>query len=575
MKIKILSDELASQIAAGEVVERPASVVKELIENSLDAQAKMIKINIEGAGKKLIEVIDDGNGIPSDELDIAVSRFATSKLSSAADLFKIRTLGFRGEALASIASVSRFTITSKVRESDSASRLVIDGGKPGKVESVASPNGTTIRVEDLFFSVPARLKFLKTDNTEKKHINEFITRYAIVYPDVRWSLIHDGRIILQTSGNGNRREILEHLFEKKTISEMLEVDIRYDEVKLNGFISPTSLTRSNRRGISFFVNGRWVQDISLSSAFTRAYQSLIMVGRYPYGIIFINVPPDSIDVNVHPAKAEVRFKDQNKIFSAVQRAVRRTLMAFSPVPQVNIQKLWNHAENRSFDDQRDLFFKNDELEETKTVVPQQQLEQLGGQIGKIPLLRLIGQIGSTYLVAEGPDGLYLIDQHAAHERVLFEKYKEQVKTQVPSQNLLLPEVVILPENDARLLEENQEKFKILGFEIENFGPNTFRITALPAILSGSEPEKELRIVIGELETDKETHVELITEKIIARICKRAAIKAGKILTIEEQKALLTDLESCENPRTCPHGRPTMIHLSIDLMERQFGRTRAL
>ena len=575
MKIKILSDEIASQIAAGEVVERPASVVKELIENSLDAGSKTIKITIEGAGKNLVEVIDDGAGIAKDELKIAVARFATSKLDSAEDLFNIQTLGFRGEALASIASVSRFTITSKDKDSEKASRLVIDGGKSGEIQNVAAPDGTTIRVEDLFFSIPARLKFLKTDNTEKRRINEFVTRYAIAYPEVRWSLTQDSKTIIQTSGNGNRREVLKHLFEKKVIEEMLEIDITYGEIKINGFISPTSLTRSNRRGITFFANGRWIQDLSLSTAFTQAYRTLIMVGRYPFGIIFIKIPPDIVDVNVHPAKAEVRFKDQKQIFSAVQRAIRRTLMAFSPVPQVNIQKLWNQAENRSFADQDELKFgdvRSDKTNQSKNIHSQKDFDN---QIGAIPLLRLIGQIGSTYLVAEGPDGLYLVDQHAAHERILFEKYQAQLEDMVPSQSLLIPAIVTLPENDSRLLDENMKIFTKLGFIIENFGPNIYKINAIPAILSGSDPETELRIAIDGIEEEKEPHKEMISERLIARICKSAAVKAGKALSLEEQKTLLMDLEKCINPRTCPHGRPTMIHLSIDLLERQFGRTGAI
>lgn len=576
MKIQILSDELASQIAAGEVVERPASVVKELIENSLDASANSIEVNIKEAGKKLIEVHDDGLGIPEDQLQIALSRFATSKLHTAKDLFNINTLGFRGEALASIASVSRFSITSKDSGSINASRLIVDGGKNGEVENVAAPGGTVIRVEDLFFSVPARLKFMKTDNTEKRHINEFVSRYAIAYPDVRWKLTQDKKTIIQSSGNGDRRENLKFIFEKKIAQEMLEVDIQYDDIEISGFISPTSATRSNRRGITFFINGRWVQDSSLAAAFSRAYQSLIMVGRYPFGIIFVKMPPQSIDVNVHPAKAEVRFKDQSKVFSAVQRAVKRTLMAYSPVPHMNIQKLWNQAESSSFESQNSISFGNSGLDEnTKTTDVGQSQQELGGRIEKIPLLRLIGQIGSTYIVAEGPDGLYLVDQHAAHERILFEKFIDQAKTKVPTQKLLIPETVTLPENDSKTLEGNFEKISKLGFDIEEFGPNTFRIKGLPAILSGSEPQTELRIVLDEIEENQEPHKEMKIERIIARICKRAAVKGGKVLSGEEQKALLNDLEKCENPRSCPHGRPTMIHLSIDLLEKQFGRTGAL
>ena len=307
MPIRLLSPEVASQIAAGEVIERPASVVKELLENSLDAGAKNISISIEDAGRTLVEIADDGYGIPANELELAASRHATSKLVRADELFSISTLGFRGEALASIGSVSHTTLTARVKDSKEGARLKIDGGISGKVQKIGAPVGTVVRVENLFYNVPARLKFLKTDVTERRAIDSLVTRYALAYPDVRFKLSEGKSISLQTAGDGDRRAILAALYGVDVAKQMLEVLSDGEALKLSGFISPTSLTRSNRKDITFFVNGRWVQDISLNSALLQAYHTLLMVGRYPLTALFLEIDPSEVDVNVHPAKAEVRF----------------------------------------------------------------------------------------------------------------------------------------------------------------------------------------------------------------------------------------------------------------------------
>ena len=581
MPIRILPDEVASQIAAGEVVERPASVVKELVENCLDAGATHITITVEGAGKKLIEIADDGQGIPSDEVTMALARHATSKLSSAADLFRIETLGFRGEALASIASVSRFTITSRTRESDIGARLVVEGGQINSdVQPIGAPAGTVVRVEDLFYNVPARLKFLKTDSTERRQIDDLVTRYALAYPDVRFHLSQEGRSALQTTGSGDRREVLASLFSPDIARQMLEVNAVYDESRVIGYISPTSLTRSNRRGITLFVNGRWIQDISLSTALIQGYHSMLMVGRYPMAVLFIELPPGQVDVNVHPAKSEVRFTNRDDVFSSVQRAVRRALLAFSPVPSVQGQVRWSPPDPQPRFEQggwqrptSDPVSLAPDNEPTQQPADQSSHSvQAPLSTGGVPLLRLIGQVGSAYLVAEGPDGLYLIDQHAAHERILFERFMGQRSQKISSQALLDPATVELNSASARLLGEQAEVMANLGFDIEPFGPNTFKIRSMPSLLAGSDPVAAVRSVIEDFEEDETPLKNEIEAKIIGRVCKRAAVKAGKVLSIEEQKALLRDLEACQSPRTCPHGRPTMIHLSIDLLERQFGRT---
>lgn len=589
MPIHILPPEIASQIAAGEVVERPASVVKELVENALDAGAKSISIKIEEAGRRLIEVADDGSGISADELALAVSRHATSKLVSAKELFSISTLGFRGEALSSIGSVSRLTITSRTADSETGARIRVEGGQEGNVDQVGAPIGTVVQVENLFYNVPARLKFLKSDITERRAIDTFVTRYALAYPDVRFKLTEGKKVTLQTTGDGDRRAIMATLYGVETAKQMLEV-IAEDPstpasaaepgqagagqaMKLSGFISPLSITRSNRREMTFFINGRWVQDIPLNAALTQAYHTMLMVGRYPLATLFLTVDPEAVDVNVHPAKAEVRFRKQDKVFSFVQRSVRRALLAYTPVPSVSPTTLWGNRPSEPKQTDLDWSMAQDAKQADEVETTQTTNHKAGQSTFKnIPLLRLIGQIGSTYLVSEGPDGLYLIDQHAAHERVLFEKLMAQYeKRNVPSQALLEPERVTLPPSQAALLEGQLELLNRFGFQVESFGPNTVQVRTMPTLFTGSDASSALRALVEDFEEDESPLQDEIESRVAARVCKRMAVKAGQALSNEEQHALLTDLENCDSPRTCPHGRPTMIHLSVDMLERQFGR----
>jgi DNA mismatch repair protein MutL len=579
MPIRLLSSEVASQIAAGEVIERPASVVKELMENALDAGAKSVSISIAEAGRKLIEISDDGSGIASDELALAVSRHATSKLVRADDLFHISTLGFRGEALASIGSVSRMTITSKIMDSKAGAKIRVEGGREGKVESMGAPTGTVVRVEDLFHNVPARLKFLKADVTERRAIDALITRYALAYPNVRFKLSEGNNATLQTSGDGDRRAILAALYGVEVAKQLLEINAEEEGIKLSGYTSPTALTRSNRKDITFFVNGRWVQDTPLTTALIQAYHTLLMVGRYPLATIFVEISPEEVDVNVHPAKAEVRFRSQDKVFGFVQRSVRRGLLAYSPVPQV-APSLWGTRSESSQQVGLDWTIAHDdqlavESEKQSAVSGQPIVNHEPSSISQIPLLRLIGQIGATYLVAEGPDGLYLIDQHAAHERVLFEKLMTQHdQKKIPSQSLLTPAVVHLPPASTKILTDQLSALNHFGFEVEEFGTNTFQVRAMPSLFAGSDPSVALRAIVEDFEEDEAPLQNEIEKKLAARVCKRMAVKGGQTLSVEEQRALLNDLERCDSPRTCPHGRPTMIHLSVDMLEKQFGRKGA-
>lgn len=579
MKIQILPDELASQIAAGEVVERPASVVKELVENAIDADSRRISIRICDAGRTLIEVSDDGSGIPPAEIPLAVARHATSKINAAEDLFHIRTLGFRGEALSSIGAVSRMRITSQNIGQKIGSVVLVEGGKTISINPIGGVSGTVVQVNDLFYNTPARLKFLKRDLTEKQQIDGLVTRYSLAYPDKAIHLDHDGKTVLQTTGNGNRREILAQLYGVDLARQLLEVIFEEGKSTITGFISPISVNRSNRKDITFFVNGRWVQDTALISALLKAYQTYLMVGRYPLSILFIEIDPEDVDVNVHPAKSEVRFKKPDEIFSTVQRAVRRALMAYSPVPQI-APTPWRSEpwfSTSGMDTGTKISASTPEGLSQQPEAENERVTDANGEqaqlVSGIPLLRLIGQIGATYLVAEGPDGLYLIDQHAAHERVLFEKMSRQ-KGKIATQALLEPELIQMPPQSASILEENLRLLNEIGFELEEFGQNTFRLSAMPAIFGQRDPRAAISSVVEDFEEDETPLTGLIEEKMIARICKRMAIKGGSVLSVEEQNELMRSLEACASPRTCPHGRPTMIHLSVELLERQFGRRGA-
>ncbi len=572
MSIHILAPEVASQIAAGEVVERPASVVKELVENSLDAGSSKITISVKQAGKRLIEVADDGSGIESEELSLTVSRHATSKLTTADDLFHIDTLGFRGEALASIGSVSHLTITSRYSESDLGAQLQVDGGILSAVVATGAPVGTVVRVEDLFYNLPARLKFLKKDVTERRHIEEFVTRYALAYPAVRFQLRQDDRITIQTSGSGDRREVLASLYSVELAQQMLEVLAEYEQLSVTGFTSAISHTRSNRREITLFVNGRWIQDSALVTAVVQAYHTYLMVGRYPQAALFLEIPPEMVDVNVHPTKAEVRFRERDRIFNGVQRATRRALLAHTPVPGIGISSAEFPEPGYDFTRTSNTWGPvEQDIHQTKFSLEPNQEPKEGAEV---PLLRLVGQIAAAYLVAEGPDGLYLIDQHAAHERVLFERLMEERVSAIASQALLQPVTVEFSAGEARMITDQLPILADLGFQVEEFGLNIYLVRAIPQILTGIEPTAALRVLVEDFEEDERPLQEEQEAIIIARICKRAAVKAGKTLSVEEQAALLHELEKCQAPRTCPHGRPTMIHLSVDLLERQFGRRGA-
>lgn len=610
MPIQVLSEQLASQIAAGEVVERPASVVKELIENALDAEATTINVDVRDGGRQLIQVADNGNGIPSNEIEVAFMRHATSKLNSASDLQAIYTLGFRGEALAAIAAVSRVTVISCTEDEAAGTRLTLEGGNLANKESVGAPKGLVIAVSNLFYNVPARLKFLKSITTEKRVIDEYVTRYALAYPEVRFRLTHDNRITFQSNGSGQLREVLSAIYGPDTAKQLLaigddqqsdETDLSADEavpnstaksrsILVNGYVSPPSLNWANRKHISLFVNGRWIRDNQLTYAVIQAYHTLLPTGRYPLAVIFVRLPAETVDVNVHPAKTEVRFRRANAVFGAIQRAVRETLIADSPIPHArhfaSFQSSgWPTASSSQVFTRREANATQsglgldwtaravDPAEDGITADPPRS--KLGGD--RLPIMRVIGQVGTAYIITEGPEGLYLIDQHAAHERILYEKFmrswqKNGEDQGMASQGLMNGVVVQLSPAQSTLLGDHLDLLERLGMHLDSFGPNTFMVRSIPAMLTKLDPARALLDVVEDLERDEKPLQSKVEARIILRVCKSAAVKAGQTLSYQEMEAMVLQLEACENPHTCPHGRPTLIHLSVAQLAKEFGRT---
>lgn len=582
MPIRLLPPEVAGKIAAGEVVERPASVAKELIENSIDANATEIRVEIREGGRRQIRVADNGCGIPGNEAVLAFARHATSKLTDVDDLDRIATLGFRGEALASIAAVSQVTLVTRPREQTIGQFLRADGGQITHQEGRGSPAGTIITVEHLFRNVPARLKFLRQPRTEAGHIHTIITHYAMAYPGIRFSLTDDGRQTFQSAGSGKLYDVLIAVYGLEVAENMIEVQDPEEpqdispRIAVSGFVGTPSLHRANRRYVTIFVNRRWIQDRSLSHAVAQAYHTLLPVGRHPVAVILLEMNPAEVDVNVHPTKREIRFRDGRKAFSSVQRAVRRALVEHAPVPgMMQPPRTWptpdwerrqalisaGQGEPGSSQLAMDLYRTADEGKELQPVGPV-----------RLPLLRVVGQVGQTYIVAEGPQGLYLIDQHAAHERVLYEQMMDERSQQaVSSQTLLEPLPLGLDPLLAGVLDEHLTMLNSVGFSLEPFGGTSYLLRAVPSALVVPDVHSALVDILEMLRQGDDPLAAQAEERLIATVCKRAAIKAGQTLPHEEMQQLVRQLEQCESPRTCPHGRPTVVHFSVEQLEKEFGR----
>lgn len=590
MAIHRLDDQTIGKIAAGEIIERPASIVKELVENALDARARSVLVELEAGGRELIRVTDDGLGIEPDDLPLTIERHATSKLISFDDLSRLHSYGFRGEALASIAAVSNLSITSRTAASTHGMRLHLNGRRSPTIAATAAPVGTETAVRDLFAEVPARRKFLRQDQTEASYAQRVVAAYALAHPEVRFEYKVDGKTILLTDGLGDLGNTIVAVFGSEIAARMLPVveplndpdaqpangePADRPEVSVEGWISLPSMTRGNRQQIILLVNGRWIESRSLSFALEQSYHSLIMVGRYPIAVLNVIVQPDRLDVNVHPTKREVRFSDERLVFASLQRAVRATLVGATPeqpipniehipmaVPEVQRRLALAHPE-RSYVPSRDVpappesepsQLPDDDTATARTGAP----------------LRVLGQVGSSYIIAEGPDGMYLIDQHAAHERVLFEKLWSRYEQSSPdAQQMLEPLVVELTPPQLSTLEANTDDLTRLGFQIEPFGGSSIAIRAVPAVMMRRDPKRVLLQILDEMSQGGRGTTKL--ESLVISAACHSAIRAGQQLSLAEMRELIIQLEGCTAPRACGHGRPTMLHLSQDELERQFER----
>jgi DNA mismatch repair protein MutL len=555
MVIRVLPTEIVSKIAAGEVIERPASVVKELIENSLDAGATQITIEAQDGGVEMMKVSDNGAGIASSELELAFHRHATSKIGNLEDLEEISSLGFRGEALPSIAAVAEVEILTKPASDSVGSYMHLTKGEVVRKENRARPQGTTVTIHRLFRYVPARLKFLKSQNTENGHIAHLVSQYALAFPDVRFGLILDRRQSLRTTGNGDLRDVVNELYGPEVAQRMLEVEQKEDHAGVTGLTSPPALTRSNRNYLSFFVNRRWVHSPLLARATQDAYHGLLMDGQHPLAVLNISLPAQELDVNVHPTKAQIKFRCEQIVFRSVQKAIEqvldRTPIASSrSVPFSSSSQQWQRP--RMITDNEPTFIIS-------------QLPTL-----ELPVLRILGQLANTYIVAEGPDGLYLIDHHAAHERILHDRILAQwSQKEVEVQGLLEPITIEFSPREEETLRDGGQFLAELGFAIEPFGNRSYLIRTIPALMAGSNIIEIVTGLIGTLANrEGPTRME---EKIAESLACHGAIRAGQQLSNEEMRELVKQLEQTKQPRTCPHGRPTMIHLSARQLEKEFGR----
>ncbi len=572
MSITVLAPGVVSKIAAGEVVERPASVVKELVENALDAMATRIVVEVDGGGVQVIKVTDNGVGIPPHEVELAFERHATGKITSESDLETVTTLGFRGEALPSIAAVADVLMISRHRDEPAGVALRLEGGRLLGKSPQGSAEGTSVSVRHLFQNVPARLKFLKSVATENSRISQFVTQYALAFPQVKFELMIGGRTILRTPGTGRLEDALIEVYGLQTAKAMLPIEVVMETTgeeglpAISGFISPSSVARANRNYLSFFVNHRWIQSRMLTYAVEEAYQGMLMTGKHPISVINIDIPPTEIDVNVHPSKSEIKFRRERDVFLTVQKAVRGTLVGCTPVSSMRISASAPMASSLQSPSSME---RPGELEMPSPVSGGKSKQALQHTLPGLPILRLIGQLHNAYIVAEGEDGVYLVDQHAAHERVMFEKVLAQLVSHKPEvQGLLEPMTIEVTAHQAELLTEHAEILSDSGFLLELFGERTYLLRAVPALLKGEVVHAVLNEILDSLGS---LHNGERRQAVASSLACHGAVRAGKMLTVREMEALLRQLEETQSPRTCPHGRPTMLHISAAQLEKEFGR----
>ena len=696
-KIVLLDDLTINKIAAGEVIERPASVVKEVMENSIDAGASKITVEIRNGGISYIRVTDNGKGIMQDDMEIAFERHATSKLRSAEDLNEIKSMGFRGEALASIAAIAKVSLVSKTADSSTGYEVIAEGGNILSKQEAGCPNGTSITIENLFFNTPVRYKFLKKDFTESGYIEDVVTRIALVHPEIAIKLINTGKTVIQTSGNGDIKAVIYNIYGKEIAENLINIDYDYEDIKVTGVIGKPVISRSNRSNQLFFVNDRYVKDKTLSGAAEQAFKGFVTIGKHGFLVLNIKMDPQKVDVNVHPAKLEVRFQEESKIFKAVFHAIKEGLLRGDLVadtesidgldstktkyneepiqPDIKVEQkdntnfrdiLNNQVQTQTNNDFLDKQATEQKTEETfeqvmaklkkmqdvvkmargettetieeqetnitnvieepkETVInmpeetqdnnvetsdedflkmyeknfgiavkPKEQKEDdnlyvsddfkpiTGENISvfeeqanytAIPSYKFIGIAFNTYIIIEMKDDLYIIDQHAAHERIMYEKIKANYYSdnEKNSQLMLLPDIITLTHKEMGIYKDNREMFKKAGFMVEEFGENTVKLSGVPDVLIDLETKELFLETLDEINTVARTAKQEIEEKFIATVACKAAVKAHMVLDREEVMQLLDKLLVLPNPFTCPHGRPTAIKMTKNEIEKKFSR----
>jgi DNA mismatch repair protein MutL len=553
--IRQLDAATIAQIAAGEVIERPVSVVKELVENSLDAGATIVTVDVVDGGRTSIAVADDGLGIERDQLTLALARHATSKLDTADDLFAVRTLGFRGEGLASIAAAGAVELTSRTAESELGARVEARNTLIGEPVAIAAPRGTKVVVRDLFAATPVRREFVKSARAEFSRISAFLSRIALGWPTVSFTLRHDGRDVWALPAVQNAVDRLEMVFGRGTRGSLAELPAASDgaTTRVAGYVSKPGNDRPTRDGQVFFVNGRLVRSPSLGAAWLAGAGSFAMTGRYPYGVVALHVPPDAVDVNVHPTKVEVRFARGNEVFDAVRLAIATTLRATEPVrqaPSIAFSRIPELREKLEFP-------------ELRSGAGEEPARQSSG-------VRIYGQIDQTFIVAGDADGLFVIDQHAAHERVAYEAILARDSHGESSAPLLFPAVVELTDAQAAVLHENLEALAQVGVVVEPFDERAFRVRSLPG---GYEKRRfDLAGVLDDLVTDDAPREGIAhRNRLLATIACHSVVRAHEPLSLQEQATLYDRLIACDDPHTCPHGRPTTLRIDAASLAKAFGR----
>jgi DNA mismatch repair protein MutL len=611
--INVLDEKTINKIAAGEVIEKPASIIKELVENSIDADSTEITVEIKSGGISYIRVIDNGKGISKEDMGTSFLRHATSKINTDLDLYNISTLGFRGEALASIAAVTKVEMMSRTKGEDVGYRIYIEGGTIVDFEECGCTEGTVVTVKDVFFNTPARLKFLKTESREAMYITNIMESLAMSHSNISFKYKLNDKMMFATKGDGDLKSVLLSIYGKEIVKNIIDVNCSKDFITVKGFIGNSNISKGNRNYQSTFVNGRYIKNKTIQAAVEAAYKAMLTINKFPFYVLHVYINPELVDVNVHPTKAEVKFQDEQIIFKAIYHCVKDALIAISPIlevedkpinifkdlPKVNyvqqeikseeiIKEDFKQSESdireindnskqpiREYNAQNNRVDYNKRTDYAKFEDKQDEVINQNGavsdRVAKFGPLAIVGQIHFMYIIAEGPEEMYMIDQHAAHERIYYERYMSEYKSfGIKSQSLIVPVVIDMSLSEKQSVFDNNDLLKKLGYEVEDFGGNAVALRYVPLIYGNPDPKELFYELIGDTEL-KNKDISAYTDKVIYTMACKSAIKAGDKLSYKEMMELIEQLRFCDNPYTCPHGRPTIVKMSYLELEKRFKR----